>query len=167
MSDGAPRAPGHIRLSALARAIRSDRQGSNWGALVCARDHAWPLLDARHRSAEAKQADSRAASSNCIDHGVAPPGSLGSTLLSHARGSRAERNVALPERTHMQRAHISPTRSQLRRLDGRQCLRVPAQGGEGCSMATRAAVARLPTRPERPGQLGAAHGAAAERHRHA
>ena len=107
MSDGAPRAPGHIRLSALARAIRSDRQGSNWGALVCARDHAWPLLDARHRSAEAKQADSRAASSNCIDHGVAPPGSLGSTLLSHAP-SGAERRAAR-EDSHATRSHIADT----------------------------------------------------------
>ena len=92
---------------------------------------------------------------------------------SSARPSRLTldcSHVALPERPRMQLARIPPTRSQLRRPDRRECLRVPAQGGEGCSMATRAAAARLPTRPERPGQLGAAHRSGsreAERNRHA
>ena len=83
--------------------------------------------------------------------------------------SAAER-TALPgrPRSHNGRARIPPTACSCDvPMVASVFVRVPVQGGEGCSMATRAAVVWLPTRPDRPCQYALLTGAATERHRHA
>jgi hypothetical protein len=70
-------------------------------------------------------------------------------LPASAGGGTA--NAALPEkpRSHNGRARIPPTACSCDvPMVASVFVRVPVQGGEGCSMATRAAAVWLPTRPD-------------------
>jgi hypothetical protein len=96
-------------------------------------------LDARHQCTEARQADAVRAPHRARLHRprAAPHGPLGKHMPC---SQRARRNAALPERPR--RARIPPTACSCDvPMVASVFVRIPVQGGEGCSMATRARTA--------------------------